>query len=116
VLDAARAGIVKLYTSAPLLGELADVLRRPKLARRLELAEVTPQSLVVGYGLLAQLIVPAAIGPVVESDPDDDAVLACAGAARAEAGVSGDRHLLAIETYEGIPILTASNLMARLTS
>ncbi len=116
MLDAARAGLIELYTSAPLVGELADVLGRPKLARRLALAEVAPQSLVVGYALLAQLIVPTTMGPVVEADPDDDAVLACAVAARAEAIVSGDRHLLDLESYQGIPILTASDLIARLTA
>lgn len=90
------------------------MLRRPKFARRLVLAKVTPQILVVGYALLARLIIPTAIGPEVEADPDDDAVLACAVAARAEVIVSGDSHLLAIESYEGIPILTASQLVARL--
>jgi putative PIN family toxin of toxin-antitoxin system len=114
VLDAARAGTLELHTSASLVAELADVLQRPKFARRLALAEVTPQTLVVGYALLARLIVPAPIGPVVEADPDDDAVLACAAAARAEAIVSGDRHLLELGAYEGIPILSAAQLLARL--
>jgi len=116
VLDAARVGRLALYTSAPLLAELAEVLPRPKFAQRLALAEVTPQTLVLGYAVLAQLIVPATIGPVVEADPDDDAVLACAVAAHAEVIVSGDSDLLDLESYEGIPIITAAQLMARLAS
>jgi uncharacterized protein len=116
VLDAARAGILELYTSAVLLAELVDVLQRPKFAQRLTLAEVTPQTLVVGYAALARLIVPATIGVVVAADPDDDAVLACAVAARAEVIVSGDSDLLNLASYGDIPISTAAQLVARITS
>jgi uncharacterized protein len=114
VLDAARTGTLELYTSALLLAELADVLQRPKFAQRLTLAEVTPQTLVVGYAALARLIVPATIGVVVAADPDDDAILACAVAARAEVIVSGDSDLLHLASYEGIPIITAAQLIARI--
>jgi len=72
--------------------------------------------LVFGYAALARLVVPAPIGSVVEADPDDDAVLACAVAARAEVIVSGDSDLLALESYEGIPIITAAQLMARIAA
>lgn len=114
VLDAARTGTMTLSTSASLLAELADVLQRPKFAQRLARANVTPPTLVLGYAALARLVVPAPIGPVVEADPDDDAVLACAVAACAEVIVSGDSDLLALESYEGIPIITAAQLMARI--
>jgi len=41
-------------------------------------------------------------------------VLACAVAARAEVIVSGDNHLLELKEYDGIPILTAAQLLARI--
>jgi uncharacterized protein len=114
VLDAARTGLNALSTSAPLLAELAEVLQHPKFAQRLARASVTPHTLVFGYSALVRLVVPAPIGPVVEADPDDDAVLACAVAAQAEVIVSGDSDLLAMESHEGIPIITAAQLMARI--
>jgi len=55
------------------------------------------------------------ITPVILADPDDDAVLACAVAARAEIIVSGDSHLLDLKDYEGILIVTAAHLLARIT-
>ena len=116
VLDAARTGTLALSTSAALLAELAEVLQRPKFAERLARANVTPYALVLGYAALARLVVPAPIEPVVEADPDDDAVLACAVAACAEVIVSGDRALLALGSYESIPIITAVQLMARIAS
>jgi putative PIN family toxin of toxin-antitoxin system len=116
VLDAARTGAITLSTSAALLAELAEVLQRPKFAQRLARANVTPHTLVFGYAALARLVVPAPIAPVVEADPDDDAVLACAVAAYAEVIVSGDSDLLVLESYEGISIITAAQLMALITS
>ena len=57
------------------------------------------------------MVEPAAIPPVILSDPDDDAVLACALAAQAEAIVSGDGHLLQLGAYVAIPILPAEILI-----
>jgi len=114
VLDAARAGTLQLYTTAVLLAELDEVLQRPKFAQRLTLAGVTTHALVLGYAALARLIEPAVIVPVIEEDPDDDAVLACAVAAQAEAIVSGDSHLLDLKEYEKIPVVTAAQLVAQI--
>lgn len=115
VLDAARAGTLQLYTTAVLLAELEEVLQRPKFAQRLALAGVSANTLVLGYTALAQLVKPAELTPVVLTDPDDDEVLACAFAARAEIIVSGDSHLLDLKNYEGIPIVTAAQLLTRIT-
>ena len=114
VLDATRAGTLQLYTTAVLLAELDEVLQRPKFAQRLTLAGVTTHTLVLGYAALARLIEPAVIVPVVEEDPDDDAVLACAVAVQAEAIVSGDSHLLDLKEYEKIPVVTAAQLVAQI--
>jgi putative PIN family toxin of toxin-antitoxin system len=59
VLDAARAGHIRLCTSEELLAELLDVLQRPKFAQRLDLAGVAAQELVDGYAALAELVAPA---------------------------------------------------------
>lgn len=114
VLDAARAGAIDLFTSTVLLAELEDVLGRDKFAKRLSRANVTPRELVLGYAALATLATPVTIEPIVVSDPDDDAVLACAMASRAEVIVSGDSDLLSLKEYQGIDILIATELLARI--
>lgn len=45
-------------------------------------------------------------------DPNDDMVLECALRARAGAIVSGDKDLLAMDNFEGIPILSAAAYLA----
>lgn len=47
-------------------------------------------------------------------DPDDDAILACAVAAKADLIVSGDKDLLVLQSHAGIPILTAVLALERL--
>jgi predicted nucleic acid-binding protein len=52
--------------------------------------------------------------PVVIDDPDDDAVLACAVAAKVDLVVSGDPHLVKLAHYEGIPIVPPAEAVERL--
>lgn len=78
VLDAARDGIIELFTSTGLLKELEDVLGREKFAPRLVAAQVTAHELMLGYAALAMAVDAPSIEPVILADPDDDAVLACA--------------------------------------
>jgi putative PIN family toxin of toxin-antitoxin system len=106
LLDRAHRGDLELFTSPALLLELQDVLHRRKFSRRFKLARVKPQQLIVGYANLATLVAPTSIDPVVAADPDDDEVLACAVAATVGWIVSGDRHLLDLQEYQGIRILT----------
>jgi uncharacterized protein len=116
LMDAAREGAIDLFTSAVLLAELEDVLGRERFAQRLTAAEVTANSLVMGYAALASVVQSASIAPVVLADPDDDAVLACAVGAQAAVIVSGDSHLLGLKSYRGMPIQTASELIEKLSS
>ena len=114
ILDAARDGIIELYTSSVLIEELEDVLRREKFARRLAAANVTVQDLVSGYSALSTVIEAEPIKPVILADPDDDAVLACALAADAKVIVSGDSDLLDLKEHKEIRILTATEFLAEL--
>ena len=111
VLDLARSGSISLFTSPELLAELEDVLGRKKFAARLRMAQVTVDELVYGYAALATTIRVAKITPVIKADPDDDIVLACAVAAKAEIIASGDSHLLDLKEYEGIRILTVNQVL-----
>jgi predicted nucleic acid-binding protein len=64
------------------------------------------------YADLAALVQPVTIAPAILDDPDDDQVLACAMAARADLIVSGDRrHILPLGKFEGIPIVLPAEAM-----
>jgi uncharacterized protein len=113
VLELARAGLITLYSSPKLLVELEDVLGREKFAERLQKANVDVADLINNYASLVRVIRPAKIEAVILDDPDDDHVLACAQAAKAEIITSGDSHLLSLKEYRGILILTANQLIEK---
>lgn len=65
------------------------------------------------YAIISDAVVPASI-PRVAPDPDDDHILACAIAARADLVVSGDNNLLNLKTYQRMPIVAVVEALARL--
>jgi putative PIN family toxin of toxin-antitoxin system len=112
VLDLARGGRLELFTSPALLLELEEVLQRKKFSRRLDVAGVLVEDLVLGYAALARVVRPSSIPTVVRADPDDDVVLACALAGQVAAVISGDRHLLSLFEFQGIPIVTPARFLS----
>ena len=106
LLIAAEGGKITPYTSPGLLDELAGVLARPKFALRLSARRVSAQDLVAGYARLVHVVLPQPIAPVVIEDPADDAVLACALAARAAYVISSDPHLLRVARYHSSHIVS----------
>ncbi len=114
ILDAARDGIIELFTSPTLLEELEEVLTRPKFGAMLEAADVTPHELVLGYAALTTVIEVAQIEPVVLPVRDDDDVLACALTAQGDVIVSGDSHLLDVKQHHAIRILSAAELLGEI--
>ena len=116
LLDLARANAITIYTSGSLLDELADVLSRNKFAAKLQEQQLTPVFLMRHYAMLAKVITPAIIGRVVPNDADDDAVIACALAAKVSFIVSGDTHLLTLKQHQGITIVTAAEAVKIITA
>ena len=109
-----RALSLAFFSTPTLLTELEEVLAYPKLAKAVAASGLTPAQLLQHYLRLATVVQPAPIAPTVLADPDDDHVLACALAAKAELIVSGDRHLLGLHEYQGIPILNTADTLQRL--
>jgi uncharacterized protein len=103
----------QFYTSSVLLDELAESLQYKKFAKQLLKTELSITQLVAAYKTLATQVKARPLANPVSIDPDDDAVLATAKAARADLIVSGDRkHLLILKNFEGIPIVTAAQAIA----
>ena len=113
LLGLAEAGEVELCIAPSMLVELAEVLSYERLQPRLEQLELTPEELVAYALSLASVFEVSEGDPIVVADPDDDVFLRCAAVAGVVCVVSGDRHLLDLGGYAGIPILTVRDFFAK---
>lgn len=108
LLEAALAGDLDLITSQPLLAELETVL-----TRKFEFPTSMTASIRAELEGLSEVVEPVQIERVTRTVADD-LVLATAMAGGAEVLVTGDKELLGMESYEGIPIQSARDLVDRL--
>jgi len=102
-----EAEAMQLFSSEPLLVELGEVLNRPRLAKPLATIGRNPAEVLADYAQAVEIVTPSHV-PEVSRDPDDDQVLACALAAKANMIISGDDDLLSLDRFENIPIMTAA--------
>ena len=108
LLEAALAGDLDLVTSQPLLAELETVL-----TRKFEFPTSMTASIRAELEGLSELVEPVQIERVTRTVADD-LVLATAVAGAVEMLVTGDKELLGMGSYEGIPIQSARDLVDRL--
>jgi len=106
VVELARDEEVQLFTSRVLLDELAATLAKRKLARYVAASGLSAEQIVTSYRRIVTLVTARQLNARVLRDADDDAVLACALAARADLVVSGDNDLLSLKGFSGIRIVT----------
>ena len=115
LLDAWRAGEYLLVTSPPIMAEIKAVLELPRIKDKYALTDQDIRQLL---DLLEKdaILVPG-LSPVnntILQDPKDEIFLSCALDAGADVIVSGDRHLLSLKAFEGIPIVLVRQLLDRL--
>ena len=105
---------VQLFTSRALLDELSATLAKLKLARYVAATELTAEQMLASYRRISTIVTARQLGERVSRDADDDAVLACAIAARADLVVSGDDDLLVLRSFKGIAIVSATEAIRRI--
>lgn len=112
LLKAATQSPQEVWSSPELLAELRNTLAYPKLQADLQARGLDAQALFDQVALIVHVQNSPPLARRVCIDPDDDAVLACAKAARADWVVSGDKkHLLPLGRFEGIPIVTVAQAL-----
>lgn len=108
-----RSGEFEIVMSPALLSELNRVIC--SIASRIgappDLADEWLDIITLG----AELVVPAEAVTACR-DPSDNAMLEAAAAGRVDCIVSGDRDLLSLTEFRGIPIVTPAQFLASLES
>lgn len=107
LIEKSLRGEIELVLSPGILEEVADVLERPKF----ELAEEAVYRIVGALVQTAHVVDVDSSVQVVEEDPDDDVILNTALDGRADAIVSGDKHLLDLKDFKGIQVHSVAELI-----
>ncbi len=115
LIELATEQEVELFTSRALLDELAATLVKKKLAKPVLATGLSAEQMLRNYRRLATRVTARQLTQPASRDADDDHVLACALAARADLIVSGDDDLLALGSFEGMPIATPAQAVQRIT-
>jgi putative PIN family toxin of toxin-antitoxin system len=109
-----RRHAFELVMSAAILEELARVLHYPRVRKRVSATDEELDLWLAAMDIVAVPVEGALAVKAVAADPEDDKYLAAAVEGMAESVVSGDDHLLALGTYEGIRIVTARTFLETL--
>ena len=107
VLECALAGHIACFTSLAVLDEVRGVLQRPKFG----LSPDQVLTLIEKLHDLCVVVAPTRHIRAVAADPDDNAILECAVAARAAMIVTGDSRLLDLGKWKRIRILSPSDAL-----
>ena len=105
-LDLALLQSFTLVASPAILDELDEKLR-------LKFAVSAKDAALIRARLerSAEMVEPDVTLSVIKDDPDDDRILECAVAGKANCIVSGDRHLVRLGSCAGIEIMTVRQFM-----
>lgn len=106
-LRLARRGRFDLAVSLEILSEIHGKLVEPKFGFSGDQATRVEQTIV---DIAATVVEPQMRLSVLQDEPDNR-ILECAVQAGASAIVTGDKHLLALKSYEGIGIMTVAELL-----
>jgi putative PIN family toxin of toxin-antitoxin system len=132
-LDAWRDRRYLLVSSPAIISELQATLSYPRIRRKYAITDPdvaglcallesdallisgdAPVSGAVPEDPVSGAVPEDPVSGAVPEDPADERVLACALDAGADLIVSGDRHLLDLDSFQGIPTLTVRAFLERL--
>lgn len=99
-----------LVVTDEIVREYLDVLQRSKFGLRGDVID----NIATFIFQFADFVVPSEHVQVVKSDPKDDKFLDAVIVGDVEYLVSGDKHLLNLKEYAGIPIITPREFLKRL--
>ena len=111
VLDAWTSGRIELILSPEILAEYRTV--GEELSKRYPERGEALAPILTLLALNATIVAAPPLPYAVSADPDDDKFLATARALSGTVVVSGDRHLLAVDGWDGVEVLSPRAFVTR---
>lgn len=100
LLELGRLNQIQIIISPQILKEVEEVLNRPKF----NLSQNEIEETLNEIKDITRIVEPSEKVDIVKEDPDDNAIIECALAGKADYIISGDGDLLNLKEYKGIKI------------
>ncbi len=114
ILQAWKSGEITLVISFAILDELKRVLDYPNIKgffRKAHISDKDIKDLFIAISINAVLEQDVDGPLIIKEDPSDDSFIHCAVQGNAEYIISGDKHLLKFEEYQGIKIIKPTDFI-----
>ncbi|MGD0550830.1 MAG: putative toxin-antitoxin system toxin component, PIN family [Candidatus Bathyarchaeia archaeon] len=111
IVQMAEERLVEVFVSLEMMDEINRVLQYEKIIGILKRTRTRSSTVMGTIARLSSIVDVKAEVHVVDEDPSDNHVLACAKEAGAQFVVSGDRHLLTLGRYGNAKIVGASGFL-----
>jgi uncharacterized protein len=109
ILKWGRDRVIRILACEKTVDELKRVLQYDKFSNRLSVLQISPQQAMAYFlNLVSFMPDPESIPNIIKVDPSDNLFLALAAQNGAALIVSGDKHLVDLESFSNIQIVTPS--------
>ena len=105
IIEMIQRGEILLVVSPQIIAEIESVLFYPRIRKRIPFRPVEIRDFVRHLESISFVTSGELEVDFIVADPDDNIYLACAYEGTADFIVSGDRHLLDVKSFQGIPIV-----------
>jgi uncharacterized protein len=114
ILSAWREDKFELYTSRPILEDLKRVLGYPRIRKRHRWTDEEIEIFVDSLADAANLTPGELQINAVEQDPTDNKIIPCAVEGRVDYVIASDEHLVSLENFQGIRIVSPRRFLSNL--
>ena len=111
ILDLVKQNQVELILSPAIIREIKRILLYPRLQKYHHKTVQEIDAYFEDVLMFAWIVEGEKTVDIIKDDPSDNRYLACAYEGEADYIVSGDHHLLDLETYQGIAIIKANTFL-----
>src|SRR3989338_5589119 len=106
ILERVENKEIELILSHEIIKEYEEVLAYNEIQEKIQAKQLTMKQTIQKIQTMATLVYPIEKVNVVKDDPDDNAILECALEGKVDFVITSDKHLLKLQEFKGMKILT----------
>ena len=106
ILERVENKEIELILSHEIIKEYEEVLTYNEIQEKIQAKQLTMKQTVQKIQSMSMLVHPTEKIHIIKDDPDDNAILECALEGKVDFVITSDKHLLKLQEFKGIKILT----------